>query len=51
MVIQGPANLLTHPHEWRYTLRLTDNLVYSWVGGKHACTDLTRVSLLVGLRT
>jgi hypothetical protein len=25
-------------------------MVYSWVGGKHACVDLTGVSPLVGLR-
>ncbi|MCI19690.1 auxilin-like protein, partial [Trifolium medium] len=26
-------------------------MVYGWVGGKHACVDLTGVSSLVGLRT
>jgi hypothetical protein len=25
--------------------------VYGWIGGKHACVDLTGVSPLVGLRT
>ncbi|MCH86851.1 auxilin-like protein, partial [Trifolium medium] len=25
-------------------------MVYGWVGGKHACVDLTGVSPLVGLR-
>jgi hypothetical protein len=25
-------------------------MVYGWVGGKHACVDLTEVSPLVGLR-
>ncbi|GKD06541.1 hypothetical protein Tco_1181515 [Tanacetum coccineum] len=33
----------------RSTLRPADVLVFGWVGGKHACVDLTGVSPLVGL--
>jgi hypothetical protein len=39
----------TDPQEGRSTLRPADVLVYGWVGGKHACVDLTGVSPLVGL--
>ncbi|KAK2413652.1 hypothetical protein QL285_036340 [Trifolium repens] len=46
-----PVNFLTDPLEGRSTLRPTDVLVYGWVGGKHACVDLTEVSPLVGLTT
>ena len=42
-------NFLTDPLERRSTLRHADVMVYSWVGGKHACVDLTGVSPLVGL--
>ncbi|MCI02441.1 auxilin-like protein, partial [Trifolium medium] len=45
------VNFLTDPLEGRSTLRPADVLVYSWVGGKHACVDLTGVSSLVGLAT
>ena len=31
------------------TLMPADVMVYGWVGGKHACVDLTGVSPLVGL--
>ena len=43
-------NFLTDPQEGRSTLRPADVMVYGWVGGKHACVDLTGVSPLVGLR-
>jgi hypothetical protein len=46
---EAPVNFLTDPQEGRSTLRPADVLVYGWVGGKHACVDLTGVSPLVGL--
>jgi len=46
---EGPVNFLTDPLDRRSTLRPTDVMVYGWVGGKHACVDLTGVSPLVGL--
>ncbi|PNY11325.1 auxilin-like protein, partial [Trifolium pratense] len=46
---EAPVNFLTDPLEGRSTLRPADVLVYGWVGGKHACVDLTGVSPLVGL--
>jgi len=46
---EAPVNFLTDPLERRSTLRPADVMVYGWVGGKHACVDLTGVSLLVGL--
>ncbi|KAK2446469.1 hypothetical protein QL285_017276 [Trifolium repens] len=48
---EAPVNFLTYPHEGRSTLRPADVMVYEWVGGKHACVDLTGVSPLVGLGT
>ena len=42
-------NFLTDPLERRSTPRSADVMVYEWVGGKHACVDLTEVSPLVGL--
>jgi hypothetical protein len=48
---EAPVNFLTDPREGRSTLRPADVLVYGWIGGKHACVDLTGVSPLVGLRT
>jgi hypothetical protein len=49
---EAPMNFLIDPLEGRSsTLRSTDILVYRWVGGKHACVDLTEVSPLVGLTT
>nr|GEX67555.1 auxilin-like protein [Tanacetum cinerariifolium] len=44
-----PVNFLTDPLDGRSTLRPTGVLIFRWVGGKHACVDLTRVSPLVGL--
>ncbi|KAK2441803.1 hypothetical protein QL285_013051 [Trifolium repens] len=46
---EAPVNFLTDPQEGRSTLRQADVMVYGWVGGKHACVDLTGVSPLVGL--
>ncbi|GJU97540.1 hypothetical protein Tco_1326811 [Tanacetum coccineum] len=43
------VNFLTDPSDGRFTLRPADVLVFGWVGGKHACVDLTGVSSLVGL--
>nr|ABD32857.1 hypothetical protein MtrDRAFT_AC149038g20v2 [Medicago truncatula] len=43
------VNFLTDPLERRSTLRPADVMMYEWVGGKHACVDLTGVSPLVGL--
>ncbi|GJS42908.1 hypothetical protein Tco_0567951 [Tanacetum coccineum] len=46
---EAPVNFLTDPSDGRSTLRPTDVLVFGWVGGKHACVDLTGVSPLVRL--
>lgn len=46
---EASVNFLTNPLDRRSTLRPADVMVYRWVGGKHACVDLTGVSLLVGL--
>ncbi|GJW38137.1 hypothetical protein Tco_0063982 [Tanacetum coccineum] len=46
---EAPVNFLTDPSDGRSTLRPADILVFGWVGGKHACADLTGVSPLVGL--
>nr|GEX03266.1 putative reverse transcriptase domain-containing protein [Tanacetum cinerariifolium] len=46
---EAPVNFLTNPSDGRSTLRPTDVLVFGWVGGKHACVNLTRGSPLVGL--
>ncbi|GKC35025.1 hypothetical protein Tco_1047409 [Tanacetum coccineum] len=46
---EAPVNFLTDPSDGRSTLRPADVLVFEWVGGKHACVDLTGVSPLVGL--
>nr|GEX39437.1 auxilin-like protein [Tanacetum cinerariifolium] len=43
------VNFLTDPSDERFTVRPVDVLVFGWVGGKHACVDLTEVSPLVGL--
>lgn len=48
---EASMNFFTDSQEKRSTLRLADVPVYEWVGGKHACVNLTRVSSLVGLRT
>ena len=46
---EAPVNFLTDPLGRRSTLGHVDVMVYGWVGKKHACVDLTRVSPLVGL--
>ncbi|GKD69609.1 hypothetical protein Tco_1323699, partial [Tanacetum coccineum] len=46
---EAPVNFLTDPSDGRSILRPADVLVFGWVGGKHVCVDLTRVSPLVGL--
>ncbi|GJV27057.1 hypothetical protein Tco_1383505 [Tanacetum coccineum] len=38
---EAPVNFLTDPSDGRSTLRPADVLVFGWVGGKHACVDLT----------
>jgi len=43
------VNFLTDPLDKRSTLRPADVMMYGWVGGKHACVDLIRVSPLAGL--
>ncbi|GJV97083.1 hypothetical protein Tco_1548660 [Tanacetum coccineum] len=48
-VKEAHVNFLTDPSDERSTLRPADVLVFGWVGGKHACVDLTGVSPLVGL--
>ena len=35
------VNFLTDPQGGRSTFRPADVLVYGWIGGKHACVDLT----------
>ncbi|GJX33941.1 hypothetical protein Tco_0245498 [Tanacetum coccineum] len=47
---EAAVNFLTDPSDGKSTLRPIDVLVFGWVRGKHACVDLTGVSLLVGLR-
>nr|GEW15843.1 putative reverse transcriptase domain-containing protein [Tanacetum cinerariifolium] len=46
---EAPVNFLTDSPDRRSTLRPVNVLVFGWVGGKHACVDLTGVSPLVGL--
>ncbi|MCI63038.1 auxilin-like protein, partial [Trifolium medium] len=46
---EASVNFLTDPLEGRSTLKSVDVLMYGWIGGKHACADLTGVSPLVGL--
>ncbi|GJZ48785.1 hypothetical protein Tco_0602975 [Tanacetum coccineum] len=46
---EAPVNFLTDPLDGRSTLTPADILIFGWVGGKHACVDLTGVSSLVGL--
>lgn len=41
--------IVSAPHERRSTLKLTDILVYGWVGRKHAFVNLIGVSSLVDL--
>nr|GEU77548.1 putative reverse transcriptase domain-containing protein [Tanacetum cinerariifolium] len=46
---EAPVNFLIDLRDERSALRATDVLIFGWVGGKHACVDLTGVSPLVGL--
>jgi hypothetical protein len=46
---EAPVNFLIDPQKGRSTLRPANIVVYGWVGGKHACVNLTGVSPLVGL--
>jgi hypothetical protein len=46
---EAPVNFLTDPLDRRSTLKSADVMVYGWVGGKHACVNLTGVSPLMGL--
>nr|GFB25340.1 putative reverse transcriptase domain-containing protein [Tanacetum cinerariifolium] len=46
---EAPINFLTDPSDGRSKLRSANILVFGWVGRKHACVDLTRVSPLIGL--
>jgi len=46
---EAHVNFMTNPLDKRSSLRFADVMVYRWVGGKHACVDLTGVSPLVGL--
>ncbi|GJX90977.1 hypothetical protein Tco_0344303 [Tanacetum coccineum] len=43
---EAPVNFLTDPSDGKSTLRPADILVFGWVGGKHACVNLTGVSPL-----
>lgn len=45
------VNFLIVPQEGGLTFSPTNILVYEWIGGKHACIDLTDIFPLVGLRT
>jgi len=45
---EPPMNFLTNPLDKRSTLRHADDVMYGWLGGKHACVDLIRVSPFVG---
>ncbi|GJW40510.1 hypothetical protein Tco_0066355 [Tanacetum coccineum] len=40
---EAHVNFLTDPSDERSTLRPVDVLVFGWVGGKHACVDLTEL--------
>nr|GEX30200.1 putative reverse transcriptase domain-containing protein [Tanacetum cinerariifolium] len=46
---EAHVNFLTDPSDERSTHRSVDVLVFGWVGGKHACVNLTGVSPLMGL--
>jgi hypothetical protein len=44
------VNFLIDPLDGRSTRRPVGVMMYEWVGGKHLCVDLTKVSRLMGLR-
>jgi hypothetical protein len=46
---EASVNFLTDPQKGRSIFRPADVPVYGWVGGKHACVNLTGVSPLVKL--
>nr|GEV59983.1 auxilin-like protein [Tanacetum cinerariifolium] len=46
---EAHVDFLTGPLDGRSTLRPADDLFFVSVGGKHACVDLTKIYLLVGL--
>nr|GEU60664.1 hypothetical protein [Tanacetum cinerariifolium] len=46
---EAPVNFLTDSSDGRSTLRPANVLVFGWVGGKHACVELTGVSPIVRL--
>lgn len=45
------VNFLINPCEGRSKLRPSDVLVYGWIGEKHVCKHLTRLSPVVRLKT
>lgn len=45
------VNFFIDLHEGRPILRPDNVLMYVWLGGKHACVNLTEVFSLVRLRT
>nr|GEX89419.1 putative reverse transcriptase domain-containing protein [Tanacetum cinerariifolium] len=48
---EAPVHFLIDPSDGRSTLKPADVLVFGWVGGKHACVDLTGASSLIGLNS
>ncbi|GJR33665.1 hypothetical protein Tco_1209349 [Tanacetum coccineum] len=46
---EAPVNFVNFLTDGRSTLRPADVLVFGWVEGKHACVDLTGLSLFVRL--
>ena len=46
---EGNVNFVSEPQDGRSPLRSADVMVYGWVGGKHACVDLTEILPFVGL--
>jgi hypothetical protein len=45
-----PLNFLTDPQEGILTFRLTNVLIYEWLGGKHVCVDLIWSFLIRGTK-
>jgi len=46
---EAPVNFLSDPLDRKSTHRPANVMVYGWVGGKHACVNLTGVLPLLGL--
>jgi hypothetical protein len=44
---EASMNIFTDSQKWRSTLKPVNVLVYGWIGGEHACIDLTEVSPLL----